>query len=107
MGYVVLALTWALGAAILVGGFYVIRHKRFPTWWKGALLWPLVEVTPKVARLQGWAAVAIGASIAAIGLGALLQDITGGILVIVGMAGYVVGVGLFGYSTWLSRRETG
>jgi hypothetical protein len=104
MGYVVLALTWALGAAILGGGFYVISHRGFPGWWKGALLWPLVEVTPKVARLQGWAAVAIGASVLAIGVGALLQDITGGILVIVGMVGYLVGVALFGYSTWLSRR---
>jgi hypothetical protein len=104
VGYVVLAFTYLLGAAMLGGGFYLVRHRNFPGWWNGKLLWPLVHVTPRVTHLQGWAAAAFGVSILAIGLGALLQDITGGILVIAGMLGYVVGVVLFAYSTWLSRR---
>jgi hypothetical protein len=104
VGYVVLALTYLLGGALLAGGVYLVRHKTFPKWWSGFLLRPLVNITPRVTHLQGWASVAFGVSVLAIGSGALLADVAGGILVIAGMLGYLVGVALFVYSTWLSRR---
>jgi energy-converting hydrogenase Eha subunit A len=68
------------------------------------MLWPLVEVTPRVTHLQGWAGVALGVSILAIGLTPVVPEILGGVLVLVAMVGYLAGAVLFVYSTYLSRR---
>src|SRR5258708_10724550 len=68
------------------------------------MLWPLVEVTPKVTHLQGWAGTALGVSILAIGFTPVVPEILGGVLVLVAMVGYLAGAVLFVYSTYLSRR---
>jgi hypothetical protein len=68
------------------------------------MLWPLVEVTPRVTHLQGWAGVGLGVSILAIGFTPVVPEILGGVLVLVAMVGYLAGTALFVYSTYLSRR---
>ncbi len=104
MGSVVLVLTYVFGAALLATGLYLIGRREFPWWLSRGWFWPLAQVTPRVAYLQGWAGVALGASVIAMGLGAMLQGILGGLLVTLGIAAYIAGLLLVGYSAFVSRR---
>ncbi len=102
--YLLMAAAFALGAVLLGVGLYLTRQDEFPHWWRSWMLWPLVEVTPRVTHLQGWAGVALGVSILAIGLTPVVPEVLGGALVLVAMLGYLAGAVLFVYSTYLSRR---
>jgi hypothetical protein len=106
VGYVVLGFTDAVGGPLLGIGLYLLVRGSFPGWWKEWLIRPVVRVTPGVVRLQGLAAVGLGASIVAIGLSTLVSENTGGLLVVLAMAAYLIGAGVFVLSTWLSRRQT-
>jgi hypothetical protein len=68
------------------------------------MLWPVKQVTPQIARLQGLTVVGLGASIVAAGLSTWVSQFLGGLLVVLAIAAYLVGAGLYVYSTWLSRR---
>jgi hypothetical protein len=70
------------------------------------MLWPVKQVTPQIARLQGLTVVGLGASIVAIGFSTWVSQFLGGLLVVLAIAAYLVGAGLYVYSTWLSRRGT-
>ncbi len=94
--YLLMALAYVVGGALLGAGLYLGRQDQFPSWWRRWMLWPLVTVTPKVIHLQGWAGVALGASILAVGF----------TLVLFAMVAYIGGVVLFLYSAYLSRRQT-
>lgn len=104
MGYVVQGLAYIAGGALLGSGAYLLTRGDFPGWWRERLLWPLVQVTPAVARLQGWAAVGLGLSILAIGFTPIVPETAAGGLVLGAVVAYLVAVVLFLYSTWLSRR---
>ena len=104
MGYVVLGFAYVVGGAFLGAGIYLVVSGSFPGWWKEWMLRPLVALTPAVARLQGWAAIALGASVVAIGFSTIVPEFVGGILVLFAIAAYLIGAGVFAYSTWLSRR---
>ena len=94
-----------VGGALLIGaGIFLVMRGTFPSGWNNRLVWPLANVTPIVARLQGWAAIAVGASIIAIVFTTVAPTMLGGILVIAAIAAYLVAVVLFLFSTWLSRR---
>jgi hypothetical protein len=95
---------FVLGGILLGVGLYLTRQDEFPHWWRTWMLWPLVEVTPRVTHLQGWAGVALGLSILAIGFTPVVPEVAGGALVLIAMVGYVAGAALFVYSTYLSRR---
>ena len=104
VGYVAQGLAYVAGGALLGGGAYLLMRGDFPGWWRERLLWPLVAVTPAVARFQGWAAVGLGLSILAIGFTPIVPEIAAGGLVLVAMVAYLAAVALFLYSTWLSRK---
>lgn len=104
MGYGLEALAYLCGTALIAAGVYLVMRGSFPAWWGERLQWPLVEVTPGVSRLQGWAAIGLGASVLTIVFSTAARDVTAGVLVIVGLVAYVLAVGLFALSTWLSRR---
>jgi hypothetical protein len=104
MGSVVLVLTYLFGAAMFATGLYLVGRREFPWWLSRGWFWPLAQVTPRVAYLQGWAGVALGASVIAMGLGAMLQGVLGGLLVTLGVAAYVAGLLIVGYSAFVSRR---
>jgi hypothetical protein len=94
-----------LSGAFLIGaGLYLMLRGTFPVWWPRRLLWPLMRVTPFVARLQGLTAIGLGASILVIVFTALVPASTGGILVLAALATYLLAVLLFLFSAWLSRR---
>lgn len=97
-------LAYVAGGALLGAGAYLVLRGDFPGWWRERLLWPLVRVTPAVARLQGWSAVALGLSILAIGFTPIVPEITAGGLALLAMVAYLAAVALFLYSAWLSRR---
>jgi hypothetical protein len=104
VGYVVEGIAY-LGGALLVGaGLYLVRRGTFPAWWRRRMLWPLVNVTPRVSHLQGWAAIALGVSILSIAFTTVAPDGLAAILVVLGLLAYVGGVALYLLSTWLSRR---
>src|SRR5260370_35271974 len=102
--YLLMAAAFVLGAVSVGVCLYVDRQDEFPRWWRSWMLWPLVEVTPRVTHLQGWAGAALGVSILAIGFTPVVPEILGGVLVLVAMVGYLAGAVLFVYSTYLSRR---
>ena len=104
MGWVVLGFTYAVGGPMLAIGLYMVLRGEFPAWWMEWMLWPVKEVTPQIARLQGLTVVGLGASIVAIGLSSWVSEVAGGLLVLLAIVAYVVGAGLYVYSTWLSRR---
>lgn len=104
MGYVVEGVAYVSGTVLIGAGLFLIMRGTFPAWWQRRFLWPLVRVTPAVAHLQGWAAVALGSSILAIVFTSVAPDGVGGILVAAAMAAYMVGLAFFVISTWLSRR---
>lgn len=85
-------------------GLYLIIRGRFPAWWERRLLWPLVQVTPRISHLQGLVALGLGASILAIAFSTVVPQDAGAILVLVAFAVYLAAVALFFFSTWLSRR---
>ena len=97
-----------IGATASVFGIYTITHRAFPTWFGGALLWPLVRVTPSVALAAGCAAIVVGITalgfpfvfFAPVGLAAPLTAL--------GIGGASSSLMLVAFATWLSRRpETG
>ncbi len=104
--YLLMALAYVVGGALLGAGLYLGRQDQFPNWWRRWMLWPLVTVTPRVIHLQGWAGVALGASILAVGFTPVVPEIVGGVLVLFAMVAYIGGVVLFLYSAYLSRRQT-
>ena len=104
MGYAVEGIAYVSGACLIGAGLYLILRGSFPAWWQRRLLWPLVRVTPRVSRLQGWAAIGLGASILAIVFSSVVSESVAGILVLVALAAYLIGLLLFLFSTWLSRR---
>jgi hypothetical protein len=104
--YLLMGAAYVVGGALVGGGFYIARRDHFPSWWQHWMLWPLVRVTPRVTHFQGWAFVALGASILAIGFTPLVPETVGGVLVLLALGSYVAGVALFAYSTYLSRRRT-
>jgi len=104
VGYVAEGAAYVSGIFLIGAGLYLIIRGRFPAWWERRLLWPLVQVTPRVAHLQGLAALGLGASILAIAFSPVVPQDAGAILVLVALAAYVVCVALFLFSTWLSRR---
>jgi hypothetical protein len=104
VGYVVEGVAYVGGTVLIGAGLYLVMRGNFPGWWQQRLLWPLVNVTPRVSHLQGWAAVGLGASIVAIVFTTVAPEMVGGILVLAAIAIYALAVGLFLFSTWLSRR---
>jgi low temperature requirement protein LtrA len=105
VGWVVLGLSYAVGGPLLGIGLYLVIVGSFPGWWRDWLLRPVVHVTHTVARLQGVAAISLGASVVAIGLSTFMSDVAGGALILVAIVSYLIGAALFIYSTLLSRRE--
>jgi hypothetical protein len=105
--YLAMTGAYVIGGALLGAGLYLTRQDEFPSWLHDWMLWPLVRVTSRVTHLQGWAAVALGASILALGFTPVVPEIVGGMLVLLALLAYVVGVALFIYSTYVSRRATG
>jgi hypothetical protein len=101
---VVQGLAFVSGGALLGAGAYLVLRGDFPGWWRERLLWPLVRVTPAVARLHGWSAVALGLSILAIGFTPMVPTLAAGGLAALAMAAYLAAVALFLCSAWLSRR---
>ena len=97
-------LAYVAGGALLGAGAYLLLRGDFPGWWRERLLWPLVRVTPAVARLQGWSAAALGLSTLAIGFTPIVPEVQAGGLALLAMVAYLAAVLLFLYSTWLSRR---
>src|SRR5260370_14662576 len=102
--YLLMTAAFVLGGILLGVGLYLTRQDEFPSWWRTWMLWPLVEVTPRVTHIQGWAGAALGVSILAIGFTPVVPEVLGGVLVLVAMVGYLAGAVLFVYSTYLSRR---
>jgi hypothetical protein len=101
---VVLGISYAVGAPLLAIGLYIVLRGSFPGWWMEWMLWPVRDVTPGIARLQGATVVALGVSAVAIGLSMWVSELVGGVLAVVAVAAYLVGAGLYVYSAWLSRR---
>ena len=104
VGYALEGVAYVGGAVLIGAGLFLVMRGSFPTWWQSRLLWPVANVTPMVARLQGWAAIGVGASIIAIVFTTVAPEKVGGILVLAAFAAYLAGVALFAFSTWLSRR---
>jgi hypothetical protein len=104
VGYVVEGVAYVSGALLIGGGLYLLMRANFPAWWRKRLLWPVVRLTPSVARLQGVAAIGLGASIMIIVFTTVVSEEVGGALVIVALAAYMLALILFLFSTWLSRR---
>jgi hypothetical protein len=94
----------AAGVLLIGGGLYLMLGGDFPDWWERRFLWPLMSLTPAVVRLQGIAAIAIGASILAIVLARILPETIGGLAVLLAMLAYVAGAAVFVFSAWVSRR---
>jgi hypothetical protein len=107
VGYVVEAAAYVGGTFLIGAGLYLVMRGTFPAWWRQRMLWPLVNVTPRVSHLQGWAAVALGISILSIVFTTVAPDTVAGFLVVVAFVAYLGGVALYLFSTWLSRRPAG
>ena len=97
-------LWYLLGAGMIGFGIFTVGHRAFPGWVKGIALWPLVNVTPAVAIMQGWAAVAVGVAVLVYAFAPFIAHglRTGSSLLALGSAG--ASLVLVVYSTWLSRR---
>lgn len=104
MRYALEAVAYVGGTMLIASGVYLVMRGTFPTWWRRRLLWPLVNLTPRVSHLQGWAAIGLGASVIAIVFSTAAGDVVAGLLVVFALALYALAVGLFLLSTWLSRR---
>ena len=91
---------------MVASGIYVIAHSAFPAWVKGALLWPLITITPAIATLQGWASVSFGVAVLAFSFAPFAPaPAVGGLGLLAGVS-VVAGSLLFAYSTWISRRPS-
>jgi len=104
VGYAIETVAYVGGALLIGAGLYLVIRGKFPGWWARRFLWPVVRVTPTIARMQGWAAFGAGASIIAIVFTTVASERVSGMLVLAAIAAYVVAVLLFLFSTWLSRR---
>ena len=104
MGYALEAVAYVGGTFLIACGVYLVMRGTFPAWWRERLLWPLVNVTPRVTHLQGWAAIGLGASVIAIVFSTAAGEVAAGVLVVAALALYLVAVAVFVLSTWLSRR---
>jgi hypothetical protein len=105
VGYALEAVAYVGGTLLIACGVYLVMRGTFPAWCRRRLLWPLVNVTPRVTHLQGWASIGLGASVIAIVFSTAAGDVAAGVLVVFALALYVLAVGLFLLSTWLSRRH--
>src|SRR5260370_2394618 len=101
--YLLMTAAFVLGGILLGVGLYLTRQDEFPHWWRSWMLWPMVEVTPQVTHLQGWAGAALGVSILAIGLTPAVPELLGGGLVLVAMLRDLTGARVFIYITALPR----
>jgi hypothetical protein len=94
------------GLVLIPIGIWLISNARVPAWMKGIWKWPLGNnVTPTVARLQGWSGVLIGVACLE---AAVLVLLPGWIAVFGGLiAMALVGAGSFPWvwSVWLSRTK--
>lgn len=104
VGYVVEGVAYIGGTALVAGGLYLFIRGALPGWWQRRFMWPLVRATRGVARFQGLAAIALGASLIALVFTTVAAESLAGVLAIAGLAAYVVAVGFYVLSTWLSRR---
>ena len=104
VGYLLLAVTYAVGGFFLGVGLYILFLGTFPGWWKEWILRPVVRATPGVARLQGLTAIGLGASVVVIGLTMFVSALVGGLLAVIAILCYLVGAAIFAYSIWLSRK---
>ena len=104
VGYGLEALAYISGSALIAIGVYLVMRGSYPAWWGARLQWPLVNVTPRVSHLQGWAAIGLGVSVLAIVFSTVAGTVIAGFLVLFALAAYLLSVGLFAFSTWLSRR---
>src|SRR4029077_9290880 len=66
VGYALEGVAYIGGALLIGAGIFLVMRGTFPAGWNKSLVWPLANVPPIFARLQGWAAIAVGASIIAI-----------------------------------------
>ena len=105
MGYLVLALAYLLGGALLGAGVYLVMGGSFPGWWKERMLWPLVRATPTATHLQGWAVAGLGASVLAMAFSTIVPQLVGGLLVLLAIVAYLAAAAVVGYTTWLSSRR--
>ena len=104
VGYVVEGVAYVGGTFLIGAGLYLVMRGTFPAWWRQRMLWPLVNVTPRVSHLQGWAAIALGVSILSIVFTTVAPVLIAGILVVFAFVAYLAGLALYLFSTWLSRR---
>jgi hypothetical protein len=104
VGYVLEGVAYVGGAVLIGAGLFLVLRGTFPTWWQTRLLWPLVNLTPRVAHMQGWAAVGLGISILAIVFTTVAPAMVAAVLVVFALAAYLGAVALYLFSTWLSRR---
>lgn len=104
--YLLMAAAYVLGGALVGAGVYLSRQDDFPSWWERWMLWPVNHMTPRLVHLQGWAVIALGASILALGFTPVVPEIVGGALVLVALVAYMAGAVMFVYSAYLSRRQT-
>jgi len=104
VGYVLEGVAYVGGTILIGAGLYLVMRGNFPAWWRRRLLWPLVNVTPRVSHLQGWAAVALGISILAIVFTTVAPEVVAGALAVFALVAYTASVALYVLSTWLSRR---
>ncbi len=105
MAPLTLTCLYLVAAAMVAGGIFTISHAAFPSWITGRLLWPVVEVTPAIARMQGWAAVGFGVAVLAFSFAPFAPRATVGILVALAVLAATIAVLLFACSTWMSRRR--
>lgn len=105
--YGIEAVAYVGGSALIAAGVYLVMRGSYPAWWGRRLQWPLVNVTPRVSHLQGWAAIGLGVSVLAIVFSTVARDVVAGFLVIFALGTYVLAAALFAVSTWLSRRPAG
>jgi hypothetical protein len=105
VGYVLEGVAYVGGTILIGAGLYLVMRGSFPTWWGRRLMWPLVQVTPRVSHLQGWAAIGLGVSILAIVFTTVAPEMVAGVLVVFALAAYLIAVLLYLFSTWLSRRR--
>ncbi len=104
MGYVLEGVAYVGGAMLVGAGLYLVLRGHFPAWWQDRFAWPLVNMSPRVAHLQGAAAIVIGASVLTIVFTTVAPDTYAGLLVVGALAAYLVGLALYVLSTWVSRR---
>jgi hypothetical protein len=63
MGNALSLLALLMGLVLIPFGVWLLRNSRVPAWMTGIWKWPLGDnLTPTVARLQGWASVLVGAA---------------------------------------------